>query len=223
MPTKPLSISVPASMAKSKYSNPDPWLAFLRIQWPGTGSDPLRLVRNTENVSFDCGDGAGVQLYTAFAWEFSELTETADGSIPNWTIGVSNIRRMVEALTEQYGGGVGGNIQVFIVQASRLKREADLQYDFDIIGAKSAAKLVTWTLGAESPFRILMGRHLYSPDCCTYVYKGGLYQCPYTGDLPDCSYKLGGSNGCRAHFPGQPIPGLFFPGLDSNGMRVVQK
>jgi len=209
-------------MAKSKYSNPDPWLAFLRIEWAGDPTNlPLRLVRNLADTVFDCGDGAGPQTYTAFAWEFGELTETADGSIPTWTISVSNIRRMVEALIEQYGGGVGSNVQIFIVQASRLKREADLVYDFDIIGAKSSAKLVSWTLGAESPFRIIMGRHLYSPDCCTYVYKGA--ECSYAGDLPSCSYTLGGTNGCKAHFPGQPIPGLFFPGLDSNGMRTVQK
>lgn len=219
---KPLSISVPASMAKSRMSNPDPWLAFLRIQWPGDPTGlPLRLVRNTEDVTFDCNDGAGPQPYTAFAWEFDELVESTDGSIPNWGIAVSNIRRMVEALIEQYGGGVGGNVQIFIVQASRLRREADLVYDFDITGAKSTAKLVRWTLGAESPFRTIMGRHLYAADCCSYVYKG--LECGYAGDLPTCSYRMGGSNGCRVHFPGQPLPGLFFPGLDSNGPRTVQK
>ena len=215
---KPLNISVPAAQAKSKLSNPDPWLAMILLT---VGSAIIRLVRNTANVQFDCGDGNGVQTWQAFAWEFSELNETADGSIPTWGIGISNIRRMVETIIDQYGGVVGSTISVYLVQASRLKREPDLVYDFDVTGRKSTAKAVTLTLGAQSPFRIIFGRHIYGPNNCTYVYKGA--ECGYTGTLPTCSYSMGGSNGCRAHFPGQPIPGLFFPGLDSNGLRVVQK
>lgn len=219
MSSLPLNLSVAATIEKSKLYSDDPWLALVKITWPDLSV--LRLVRNPDDIVFDCGDGAGQQTWTRFYWEFGELNEVSDGSIPSWTVGVSNIGRMVESLIEQYGGGVGGSVSVYTVQASRLKREPDLELIFDITGSKSTAKLVNFVLGAESPFRIMFGRHLYSSNNCRHRYKSA--QCTYSGPLPSCAFTLGGQNGCRAHFGAAvALPFGAFPGIDSNGLRVVQ-
>lgn len=216
------NISVAAALEKSKLASDDPWIPLVKITWPD-GSQ-LRLARYPEDVQFGDGsevvDGVPVPLtYTAFSWEFSELTETSDGSIPTWGIQVSNVNRAVEALLEEFGGGVGGSIVVYVVQASRLKREPDFEFSFDIIGASSDAQWVKFTLGASSPLRILFGRHPYTSDTCSWRYKS--IQCGYTGTLPSCSFTLGGTNGCRAH--SNSLRFGAYPGIDSNGLRVVSR
>ena len=213
----PNSISVAAALQKNRLASSDAWLPLVKITWPD--NSVLRLVRNVDDVVFDCGDGAGPQTYTAFAWDFAELTETADGSIPQWAVKVSNVNNAIESLLQVYGGGVGGNITVYVVQASRLLREPDLELDFDIVGCSADSKWVTFNLGAESPFRIQFGRHNYTADACVWRYKGP--QCGYTGDLPTCSYQMNGVNGCRAH--NNQLRFGAFPGIDSNGLRVVSK
>ena len=216
----PLNLSVAATFEKSKLHSADAFVPLVKITWPdGT---ILRLVRNTDDVVFDAGDGTGPQTYTAFAWDFAELQESSDGSVPTWAIKVSNVNRVVESLLEQYSGGVGSSITVYVVQLNRLKREPELELDFDITGSMADSRWVTLTLGAQSPFRILFGRELYTADVCHWRYKGP--ECTYSGPMPVCSYSLGGPAGCRAHFPaGTALPFAGYPGIDSNGLREVPK
>lgn len=215
--SQPFSISVASSIEKSRLASDVPWLALAKLTWPD--ASVLRLVRNVDDVQFDCGDGAGVQTYTAFSWEFSELQENSDGSIPNWSVKVSNVNRAVEALLEQFGGGVSGSVTIYVINGKKLNREPELELDFDITGCSSDAQWVTFTLGAQSPFRIQFGRHPYSADSCVWRYKGP--QCGYTGDLPTCSFRLGGANGCREH--SNQVRFGAFPGVDSNGLRAVTR
>ena len=212
-----LNISVAASLEKSKLSSDDPWLPLVKITWPD--ASVLRLVRNVDDIVYDCGDGDGAQTYTAFSWDFGSLNVTADGSVPTWAVKLSNVQGLVESLLEAFGGGVGGSVSIYMVQASRLKREPALELDFDIVGSGSDAKLVNLTLGAESPFRILFGRHTYRADTCRWRYKS--VQCGYSGSMPTCSLQLGGATGCRAH--SNQLRFGAFPGIDSNGMRLVGK
>jgi phage-related protein len=210
------NISVAANLEKSKLASSEPWYALVKIAWPN--GSVLRLVRNTDDIPFDCGDGAGVQPYTAFSWEFDALEEKSDGSIPTWTVRCSNINRAMEAVLEEFGGGVGGNVAIFIVNAARLKREPEIELYFDITESTSNAKQVVFTLGAASPFRILYPRHTYSPDRCIWQYKSA--ECGYVGPIATCSLQIDGANGCRAH--SNQVRFGAFPGIDSNGVRSVQ-
>jgi phage-related protein len=209
------NISVAASLEKARLSTSEQWLPLVVITWPD--SSILRLVRNTDDITFDCGDGAGPQVYTAFSWEFDSINEKSDGSIPTWAVRCSNVNRAVEALLEEYGGGVGGSIAVYVVNTKRLKREPELELYFGIAESSSNAQWVSFTLGAPSQFRILYTRYTYSPDKCIWPYKSSY--CGYAGALPSCSLRLGGSNGCRAH---NNVPSYgAFPGVDSNGVSAV--
>jgi hypothetical protein len=219
---KALNLSRAATLEKSKLNSSDSYLPLVRVVWKdGT---KLHLVRSTDDVVFDAGDGDGPVTYTAFAWDFAELQEKSDGSVPSWAIRVSNVQRVVESLLEGYSGGEGAELTVFVVLASNLAREPELELDFDITGSEADSRWVTLTLGAQSPLRILFNRHTYSADVCNWRYKGP--ECTYTGTLPGCSFRLGGPVGCRAHFPGgrgTALPFGAYPGIDSNGLRVVTK
>lgn len=211
------NIAVASALSVRRLASDEPWIALLKIVWPD--DSVVRLARYPQNVTFDCADGAGPQTYLAFAWEFQELEERSDGSIPTWGISISNINRTVEALVETYGGGVGGSVTIFVVPSNRMKREPDLELNFDITGCQSDTKTVRFTLGAASPLRQLLGRHPYTSDSCTWRYKSP--QCGYSGTMATCSYTLGGENGCRAH-ENQLRFGAY-PGIDSNGLRVVTR
>jgi hypothetical protein len=82
------NISVAASLEKSKLSSSEPWYALVDITW--TNGEHLRLVRNTDDITFDARDGNGPQTYTAFNWEFDQLEMKSDGSLPTWGVRCSN-------------------------------------------------------------------------------------------------------------------------------------
>jgi phage-related protein len=283
MPVELKNISVAASLEKHKLSSGEQWVALVEITWPDLTQ--LRLCQNVDDIVFDSNDGMGPQTYQAFNWQFDALEEKSDGSIPKWAVRCSNVNLIVEGLIEQFGGGVGGEIAIFVVNTSKLQQEPETALFFDILSSGSNAQWVTFQLGAPSPFRILHPRHIYTSNRCMWVYKGP--QCGYgapvvttgtltsgsdafdvasatgisVGDtvtgtgvpggttvatlsgtsgtlsanatadgtptltftsnslLPTCSLRIDGSNGCRAH-SNQKRFGAF-PGIDSNGIRIV--
>src|SRR4051794_28282375 len=115
------SISVAASLETHKLSSDQPWVALIDITWPD--STHLRLCRQVDDITFDAQDGAGAQVYTAFNWEFEALEEKSDGSIPKWVARCSNVNRVVEALLEEFSGGVGGSIAIYTVNMSNVVLE----------------------------------------------------------------------------------------------------
>jgi phage-related protein len=281
MPVELANISVAASLEKHKLASGEPWVALVDITWPDDSH--LRLCQNVDDVTFDANDGLGSQTYTAFNFEFEALEEKSDGSIPKWAVRCSNVNRAVEALLEEFSGGVGGSIAIYVINTSKLQQEPETALFFDILSSSSNAQQVTFQLGAPSPFRILHPRHVYTSNRCMWVYKGP--QCAYgtpvtiagtttsgsdaftvtdatgihvgdtvtgtgisggttvatltgtsgtlsanatatgspdltfIGGLPSCSLRIDGTNGCRAH-SNQKRFGAF-PGIDSNGIRIV--
>lgn len=218
------NISVAASLEKSKLASDDPWIPLLKITW--TDGTTICLARYPDPVMFAdgtvLGPGGGVtEEYKPFNWEFDDLEEKSDGSIPTWGISIYDATGVLAATVDEFGGAVGANVNVYVVQASRLKREPDLELAFDIVGCKITMdrRRTAFTLGAQSPFRILYGRHPYTSDVCSWRYKS--VQCGYTGTLPSCSFRLGDANGCRAHGNQQRFGG--YPGIDSNGLRAVTR
>lgn len=206
-------LSIASTIEKSRVSSKHPWVALVRITWPDDSI--LRLARYVDDLVFD--DGTGAATWTAYSWEFDVLEEKSDGSIPTWNVSVSNVARAIEAMLEELGGGVGGHVAIFVVNHVHLKREPALELYFDIVGVRSDVQFVRFKLGAESPFRIMFPRHTYTADRCQWGYKS--VECGYTGEMPTCSFQLGGTNGCRAHDNVQRFGAC--PGIDSNGVRAI--
>jgi len=175
MPLELANISVAASLEKHKLSSGQPWVALVDITWPD--ATHLRLARSIDDVTFDANDGAGAQTYTAFNFEFEALEEKSDGSIPKWAVRCSNVNRVVEALLEEFSGGVGGSVAIYVINTAKLQQEPETALYFDILSSSSNAQWVIFQLGAPSPFRILHPRHVYTSNRCIWVYKG-----------PECAY-----------------------------------
>lgn len=169
MPLELANISVAASLEKYKLASGERWVALVDITWPDDSHQ--RLARNVDDVTFDAQDGAGPQTYTAFNWEFEALEEKSDGSIPKWAVRCSNVNRAVEALLEEFSGGVGGKVAIYIVNTAKLQQEPETALFFDILSSSSDAQWVTFSLGAPSPFRFLHPRHVYTSNRCMWIYK----------------------------------------------------
>jgi len=217
----PISLlSVVANIERHKIASDKPFLMLLCLQYPGS-ADPtaeqqyVRMVRDTDPLTFDAGDGNGPQTYTPFNFETGEIALSSTGAVPEMELKASNVMRVLQSTIEQYSGVVGANLTLYIVNVENPAGEPDLAMNFEVKQTVCDAKLVTFKLGASSPLRRLFPLFMYRPNFCCWQYKSA--QCGYTGAMATCSKTIDGATGCKAHFPNSPMRGLFFPGIDSNG------
>lgn len=176
-------LSVASNLERHKIASGEPWVLLLLLQWPGNANPTatqqyIRLARNTDPVTFDANDGLGPQTYTPFNFEIGDLAVSSDGSVPETTVKVSNVMRVLQSTIEQYAGVVGANLTLFAVNTANPSGEPDLTLSFTIKQSICDAKLVTFKLGAASPLRRLFPIHMYRPNFCCWQYKSA--QCGYT-------------------------------------------
>lgn len=217
-------LSVMANTERHKIASGEPWLLLMDIEWPGTPTpgvtqQHVRLVRNVDPVTFDANDGNGPQVYEPFNFQMGDLKVGSDGSVPESEIQASNVMRTLESLIEQYSGVVGANLYLYALNTANPSGEPDLTLQFTIKQSVSDAKLVHFKCGASSPMRRLFPIYKYFPNACQWQYMSP--QCGYTGTMPTCSKTIDGATGCAAHFPGQPLRALAFPGIDTNGIQAA--
>lgn len=233
-------LSVLANIERHKIASGAPWLLLMDIEWPGSGlsaqveaeaatqmaqhaiseSQHLRFVRNTDAVTFDAGDGFGPQVYQPLNFQMGELKVSSDGSVPESEISASNVMRVLQTQIEQYAGIVGCNLYLYAVNTASPAGEPDLTLQFQVKQTVCNAKVVSVKCGASSPLRRLFPVFKYWPNSCMWQYKSGI-GCTYTGSLASCSKTIDGPNGCMVHFPGQVLPILAFPGIDTNGISAA--
>jgi hypothetical protein len=199
-------------------------LLLLQIVWPGdaqpgVATETLYLVRDVNPFTFDCGDGNGPQVYQPFNFSMGELKIGTDGSVPEVSITASNVMRVLQGVIEQYAGVVSGDAYLYAVNTANPAGEPDLALQFTIKQTTCNAKTVEFKCGAASPLRRNFPLFKYFPNACQWQYKSA--QCGYTGAIPTCSKTIDGATGCKAHFPGVPLRGLFFPGIDTNGIMAA--
>ena|SRR5579864_6155603 len=227
-PAPNLSIlTLAAARDKSKLASADPWIVLLDINYQG---NHVRLARNVDPVNFDAGDGFGLQIYQAFAFDLGTKEMQATGQLPTVQLKVSNVNRLVQGLIEQFQGAVGAQAAIYVVNMANPKGEIDLALIFTIMQTSSNAEWVTFTLGAPSPLRQLFPRFVYRADFCMWQYNAPAlqavgdprgFQCGYTGAMPSCDLTLDGPNGCTAH--NNSVRFGAFPGIGTNGAMIASQ
>jgi lambda family phage minor tail protein L len=207
-------LSLVAAQDKHKLASTTPWLLLVDFNWQG---EHVRVVRNTDPVTFDAGDGAGPQVYSPWAFEITGAQTTNDGSLPQIALKVSNINRLIEGALIQYSGAVGATASLYVLNTEHPAGEPDLAMQTTIMRTSTTAAWVTFTLSAISPLRALFPKYLYYQGTCNWQYKG--LQCGYAGGLTACDLTFDGANGCIAHANQARFGG--YPGIGSNGASVA--
>lgn len=203
-------LSIATVIEKNKITSTYAMLIALEIEVinPDTGVlvEILRLVNNSEPVVFQGHE------YSAFKFEIQLRAEK--GAIPQVTISVTDLSGEIQARMQAYGGGVGFNVNVLLLNMSNLAQPAEVSETYQITGATSEGYVVNWTLGAENPLTMRFPRRKQFRDRCAWRYKGT--ECGYDGALTSCDFTLQGANGCAVHenterygaFPGLARPSL---------------
>lgn len=205
------SLSVASVLEKNRLSSDVPFLILLDIDVvnPDTGAvaETLHLVRNTEQVTFN-GFGYDPATFDIELKEESGTMQTIKLSIKDYT-------RLVQQRMQDYGGGVGFNVSVSVVNSAALTQPPEIVEFFQVIAAESNVYVCTFTLGAENVVTKTFPRRRQTRDYCQWRYKS--QECGYTGTMPNCDLTLKGANGCEAH--SNVIHFGAFPGINSKDVR----
>jgi len=197
-----LSLSAAIAEAKNKLNDTGAWLVLLEIDTPAL-VDPLRLVRNTEDVTWDS------ETWTAFPFELDESKQDANGSIQTLSVRVSNIKRQIEKYVNDADGGSATTVTIRVVYSAELTEDAVLEEVFTVGTVKCTTDWVTFELEPNSFFTQRFPRNTFNRTKCRWDFKGR--ECGYTGaTYSSCSNILSDciARGQTANFGGTPgLPG----------------
>lgn len=181
------------------------WLMLVEVTWPD--ATVTRVVSNTENVTWPSGGG---DVYTAMAFDFGDVAQAVDGTLPQVAVRVSNVGRVVGAKVMANNGGSGGVLRFRVVHSANLAvTDAVVDMSFRIQNAVIENDFVTLNLTAKNPVVSRFPRLRMSRTHCRYRdFKGTL--CGYAGGETECNRTL---KQCReygnsARFGGFPLMGV---------------
>jgi phage-related protein len=133
--------------------------------------------------------------YLAAAFQFQK--RTTSGTLGEMSLTVKDYTQAIQERMEAYGGGVGFEVTVLMINTGNLNQAPEIAETFKITSASAKGYDVSWTLGAENPLTVRFPRRMQNRDRCPWIYKGA--ECKYAGTLPTCDYSLQGTNGCATH------------------------
>lgn len=214
---------------KNKVSQEQPWLLFLTLTNVAK-TLTLRLVRNTENITFKG------QPYVAFPFEIDTVPETSKGSLPTVAITLSNADRQIQAYIEQDATfGSGWSVVMSLAHISQLNgtviedEVAEIEHEWQSLDITASNESVVINLGVQNPMLIQFPRQKFAGGFCQRIFNDGI-GCPYSTQgispraltsckktLAECKLRFSNS---RTNSLGQKIglPFLAFNGIETRGI-----
>ena len=202
-----LSLSAAAIAEKNALGNASPFLVLLEIQ---LDVDTIRVVQNTENVTWDG------ETWVAFPFKLSGLDEPVKGEMPRLTLQVGNASRAIQNYIEQDDGGIDRVVILRVVHAEHLDlTDPEIRQDYIVTGTKCDSTWATFTLGAANAFRRRFPQNRCMKNFCRWAkFKGT--QCGYSGAATECDRTL---SRCKVLLNSERFGG--FPGLGRQGFFRV--
>lgn len=206
----PLDISSNAIIEKNKLTSDDVWLLLLKIEY-GT-EDPGYLCLNNQSVVWP---STGGNTYLPAIFSLSGIQETKDSEIPAITLSVLDIGRNILPFIEQYAGGVGADVTIYVVHSAYLDNATpEFEETTEVIDVSVEHNLkITFKLGAENLMNLRIPRHRYLKNHCRFVFKSS--RCGYAGAETECNRTLAR---CRELSNETRYGG--FPGVGSLGVMI---
>lgn len=208
------ALSVASIIEKNKLASDTPFLLLLDIEVvnPDTRvvEEVVHYVNNTETVSFNGN------VYDPASFELDFKQEA--GAPAQVTVKIKDFTRQLQARMQEYGGGIGFNVTMIVLNAGNLTQPPEVIEYFQVTNANVDQYIVTFMLGVENALNFTFPRRRQLRDFCSWRYKDA-DTCKYSGALPTCDLTLQGPNGCAAHNNSVNFGG--FPGINSNNARYA--
>lgn len=207
------SLSLASVVEANRLASDVPFLCLIDLEVvdPDTGTVVvvLNIARNNEDVVF--------QGVTYSAGSFDIQVKYEAGKMASVNLSVTDYTQFIESLMEQYGGGIGSNVTLYVVNAGNLAQGAEIEEFFQIVSATSSEYVQQFTLGAENTLMQTFPRRRQTKNFCAWQFKSP--ECGYTGAVTTCDLTLQGVNGCASK--NNTINYGAFPGLNDNGFRYA--
>lgn len=207
-------LSVASVLEKNRLDSDVPFLVAIDVVVvdPVTGSyvETLRLVRNSEQVTFNGNPYQPAIFDISFGAEASAQ--------PAVSLSINDYTGAVQARMEEYGGGVGFGVTMYVINAGALTQGPEIQEIFEVTGATAKEYRCSFQLGADNETMKTFPRRRQTKDYCQARF-GDPETCGYVGPLTTCDLTLQGPNGCAVH--ANTIRFYAYPGLNGNGFRYA--
>lgn len=214
-----LSLTQALIQEKNKVESAEAWLVLIDLIDPNNGLNNLYLVRNNEDVTVNG------QLYQAFPFEISDVVETSSGSLPSFSLKVSNIDRVVQSYVERDANfGSGWTVKVKVVSTVDLNSAPEIEFQALTLSVTCDKINATFNCGVGNPMMRQFPRQRYSSGFCQRVFNDGegcTYAADGIGGHTSCNKTL---DDCKVRFPNgrsnnRGLPYLAFKGIPSNAIR----
>lgn len=208
------SLSVASVLEKNRLDSDVPLLVAVDIEVvnPTTGSyvETIRLVRNSEQIVFNGNPYQPAIFDISFGAEAS--------SQPAVQMSINDFTGAVQARMEEYGGGVGFGVTMYVVNVGALAQGPEIQEVFEVTGASAKEFRCSFQLGADNETMKTFPRRRQTKDYCQWRFRDA-GTCGYTGADLTCDLTLQGPNGCATK--SNTIRFGAYPGLNGNGFRYA--
>lgn len=204
-----LDLSLVAKSVKNSLHDVGSWLVLLSVK-NQDDSIVFDIVANTDDVAWNG------KTFTAFPFSMQEITESTKGSLPTFTLSVSNVERVIQSYIESdITHGSGWTVDMMVVHSSNLSQTSpEVQFSFTTLSVIADETNVTFTIGMQNPIRQQFPRRKMMTNYCQHTFKQG--GCTYAGADESCGKTLAN---CRAKFVGQKrIPALLFAGIPTGAI-----
>jgi len=201
-----LPLSAEATLAKNALTDDGAFLLFLKVET--NAGDVLHFVRNNENVTWQNIE------WTALAIVDTTIEQDAKGTLPEISLSLSNISRIIQNYVEEdiEGHGSGWRVTLYFVYSKNLDSPTpEIEMTFVVTKVVATEMVVTFTLGAQNPTKIGVPTRKVLPNHCQAIFKRPDTGCTYSGADTVCDKTI---FDCQRKFAGaKVVPFIGFPSM----------
>jgi len=210
-----MSLSNQTIKDKNALSTDAVFLVLLEIQIPDTPT--IFLVNNTEDITWKD------TLWQQFPFDFTDMAQNSGTEVPQWSIKISNVNRVIERYLHDYDlylkqNGIDGNdiiCVIRVINTNDLTNETPiLEHTALLQQPTTNPQWATFKLSAKNPYNKSFPTRKIMKSFCAWKFKSE--QCQYAGDGEFCDKTL---PTCRAYNNGSRFGG--FIGVSGSGLIIV--
>lgn len=200
---------------KNALSTDAVFLVLLEIDIPAVPT--IRLVNNTEDITWNN------ELWQQFPFDFTDMSQNSNGEIPEWSIKISNVNRVIEIYLQNYDlylkqNGIDGNDITCIIRVINtndlLNNTPILEHEALLQQPSTTPQWATFKLSAKNPYNKSFPPRKIMKSFCSWKFKST--ECGYSGTGAYCDKTLGT---CRSY--GNSSRFGAFVGMSTRGLILV--